>query len=131
MQPPHKGQSDLVLFLPLCPTVFRSLSVHLSACLCISCRQTGGHEICSTCIRVNQPTLALQSTTPLGSWSERLGRRDSCVVDTQASSTTYPLFSKASRRYPVHTHIQYIHFSDLKALISGNVRLIVFPLTTR
>lgn len=99
---PQKGLFNLIF-----PTVSLSLPVCLSACLpslCVSRRQTGGHEICSTCIRVNQPTLALQSTTPLGSWSERLGRRDSCVVDTQTSPATYPLFSKASRRYSTHTH---------------------------
>ncbi len=141
MQPPRKGRSDLILVLPLCPTVFLSLSVHPSACLprslCVSCRRTGGYEICSTCIRVNQPTLALQSTTPLGSWSERLGRRDSCVVDTQTSPTTYPLFSKASRRYPTHTHThththtEHIHISDFRVLICGYVRLTVFSWTTR
>lgn len=78
--------------------VFQPICLRVSLTLCVLCRQTWGHEICSACIRVNQPTLALQSTTPLGSWSERLGRRDSCVVDTQTSPTTYPLFSEASRR---------------------------------
>lgn len=84
MQRSCKGRSDPVLplrhQLSLC--LFQSICLRVSLALCISHRQTGGHEICSTCIRVNQPTLTLQSTTPLGSQSERLGRRDSCVVDT-------------------------------------------------
>lgn len=106
MQPHCKGRFDLLrpphLWPSLCVSVLMCLQVFLT--LCVSCRQTGGHEICSTCIRVNQLSLAPQSTTPLGSWSERLGRRDSCVVDTQTMPTTYPLFSKASRRQPARTH---------------------------
>lgn len=63
--------------------------------------QTRDYEICSTCIRVNQPTLALQSATPPGSWSE-WGGGHSSIVDTH--KPYQPLISLFSQANTAHTH---------------------------
>lgn len=68
---------------PLCRGVWLTSSSHAG--------RPKGYEICSARIRVNQPTLPLQFTAPLGGWRER-----DTHSNTQTAQTTYPLFSKAS-----------------------------------